>query len=97
MLQGYGLESEGGGRGTKDILTAEDVAAAFGSSVRVLQTMFFRTDGDGGSLVGACSVDLASLLVAEGGRLRIDVGELYRMSNGWTTWAWTPCLTHWTP
>lgn len=80
VLQGYGLESEGGGRGTKDILTAEDVASAFDNSVRVLQTMFFRTDGDGGGLVGACSVDLASLLVAEGGKLRIDVGELYRMS-----------------
>ena len=80
VMQGYGLDSEGGGTGTKDVLTNADVVRAFENAVSVLQTMFFRTDGYGGELVNVCKVDLTSLLISENGQLRIDVGELYRMA-----------------
>ncbi len=78
IMSGYGMLSAGGEHGTHNIITNEDVEEAYRSSISILQTMFFRSNGeDASNLLTNEYLDAAEYIIAEDGRLAIDVGAMY--------------------
>ena len=71
VINGYGAFSEFGNRGTREIITEQDVLEAYRLSLQALSCLYFRDGGLSGS------VDLASMAVAEDGRITIDLNSVY--------------------
>ena len=76
VLNGYGALSEYGSMGTMSIITAEDVKAAYSSSLNVLEMLVFRCASED---IGADmkKVDLADLFVPKDGYVEIDLSAVY--------------------
>ena len=75
VLNGYGALAEYGNMGTVSILTADDVKAAYDSSMNVLSLLIFRS-GDGLD-ANMKQVDLADLLISKDGMIEIDLSAVY--------------------
>jgi len=75
VLNGYGALAEYGSMGTTSILTADDVKAAYESSMNVLSLLVFR-NGDGLD-PNMKQVDLADLLISKDGMIEIDLSAVY--------------------
>ena len=76
VLNGYGALSEYGNMGTMSIITADDVKAAYKSSMNVLEMLVFRT-ASGGLDHGMKQIDLADWLISENGKIEIDLSAVY--------------------
>ncbi len=75
VMNGYGSLSEYGDRGTRSIITGEDVEAAFRNAMEAVELICFR-DGEG-ILFGKDAADLSDLLVAGDGSITLDLSAVY--------------------
>jgi hypothetical protein len=76
VLNGYGSLNEYGRLGTSEILTEEDIGAAYKNAVAAIEMICFRTSSDN-ILSYSEGVDLADLYVSDNGRFTIDLGSVY--------------------
>jgi len=76
VLNGYGALGEYGSMGTSSIITAEDVKAAYDSSVKVLCLLVFRCAPDGLDK-NMERIDIADWLISKSGQIEIDLSAVY--------------------
>jgi len=76
VLNGYGALGEYGAMGTMSIITADDVRAAYDSSMKVLSMLVFRCASDGLD-PEMKQLDLADWLISENGYIEIDLSAVY--------------------
>ena len=76
VLNGYGALAEYGDMGTRSILTAADVKAAYDSSVKVLGMLVFRCIPDGFDR-NMERIDLADAFVSKDGYAEVDLSAVY--------------------
>lgn len=75
VMNGYGALSEHGSKGTSQILTRDDVEKAYRNAVSAIGLICFRTET--GDIDMSKRIDLADILVAEDGKVSIDIGLVY--------------------
>lgn len=75
IMSSYGMFARGGDFGTSGIITEKDVYQALKNALSVIEKMYFRNTSDG-RLTNCAFVDLADLIVLDGGCLVLDVGAL---------------------
>lgn len=75
ILNGYGAKSAYGEFGTDSILTASDVEEALSLALDAMTAICFRDPE--GEMTSRDRVDLADMLAAEGGEVRIDLSAVY--------------------
>ena len=76
VLNGYGALGEFGNMGTMSILTADDIKTAYDNSLDILNMLVFRCAPEGLD-TGMEHIDLADLLIAEDGRITVDLSAVY--------------------
>ena len=76
VLNGYGALAEYGNMSTTSIITADDVKAAYDSSMKVLTLLVFRCASEDLD-ANMERIDLADWLIAEGGCIEIDLSAVY--------------------
>lgn len=74
VMNGYGAFSMTGEKGTNAILTEKDVKEAYSAALRALECIYFR-DCPGQPFLG--NTDLAEKLIADNGRIKIDLNSIY--------------------
>lgn len=74
VLNGYGALGQYGDMGTMSIITSSDVKASYESSLRLIETLVFRSDSE---LSGLKKVDMADIFVADDGYVEIDLSAIY--------------------
>ncbi len=77
ILDGYGAISESGGKGTRDILTENDVRESFRSSLSIIESLCFRNTGDDASQLNEHDkLDAAELLIGKDGYYNINTSAI---------------------
>jgi len=76
VLNGYGALGEYGSMGTMSIITAEDVKAAYESSMKVLRLLVFRCASDGLD-ADMEKIDIADWFVSGNNHIEIDLSAVY--------------------
>lgn len=79
ILNGFGSVSESGEKGTDSIITNDDVKAAFRSSLSVLESICFRSNGeDINEYHSNEHIDMAELLIADdNGNITLDLSSIF--------------------
>lgn len=81
VAQGFGMTSAGGKTGTTAIITEADVKRAYENSINILQSMFFRSNGDNDfRFLDGGHVDIAELVTLDDGCITVNIGSLYSQS-----------------
>ncbi len=77
IINGYGLGSVSGGRGTVDIITDADVRDAFRNALTAVETLCFRSNGQNDrTVIDNRYLDLGEKVVLKNGYYEIDVGAI---------------------
>ena len=81
VINGYGAISSNGDKGTESIITKEDVKESFRNSLSIVESLCFRTTGDGSSDLNAHEhIDAAEYMISKDGYFEIDISQIVSQS-----------------
>ena len=81
IINGYGAFSSTGDKGTDSIITEKDVKESFRNSLSIVESLCFRTTGDGSSELNAHEhIDVAEYMIANDGYFEIDISQIVSQS-----------------
>ncbi|MCQ2070339.1 MAG: lamin tail domain-containing protein [archaeon] len=74
VINGYGLNSSAGPKGTNSLITKEEVEQAYSDSLKAIQALYLRNGDDTGYLG---DIDLAKKFLAPEGYVDVDLNMVY--------------------
>lgn len=77
VIQGFGSVNEYGSRGTRSMITDEDVMDAYLNAVSIAEVLYFRTSSENRIKADAERIDAAEHLISNDGFIEIDLSLVY--------------------